>query len=390
MSSNSSRDEPVPSERGPTVSDRVRFWTSAKVWVPLLLTGLALIGISIFAQAWQRVKMLESIEARGGTYRVEPLPYGWLVHLGDISRGFQHVTAVDLSYQAVNDQELSRLTKLYEIDNLWLESSEITDEGLEDLLAFGRLRHLTLAASHKLTDRGLADYFDRAPPLEFVSIHSTLASTLTAQALSQMPSVIHIDAWDTPMTDEGCRHLSRLPHLSTLRLDYTPIGDEGLAVLGEAAQLHRLSLFQTNVGDAGLRGLSRSRSLSVLEVTSPNLTDAGLSDLWQIPTLTELHLDTCGHFTDAGLKHLARIATLQLLQVTACPEITSAGVAHFAGHAELDSLDLTDCSITPDCVDALQLMPSLTMVVLKRNEINQTQADQMRRRLGPGVSLHVH
>ncbi len=390
MTSDFSLDEPVYRERGPTVSQRVRFWTSAKVWVPLLITAVLLIGISVFAHAWKRVKLLEFVDDRGGTYQLEPLRFAWVARLGNISKGFQSVTAIDLSYQAVTDQELSRLTRLSEVETLWLESSEITDEGLHELLMFGRLKELTLAASRRLTDKGLASYLEQAPPLELVSLHTTSASTRTAEALSHMQTLKRLDLWDTPMTDEGCRHLSRLPNLIRLRLDYTPVGDVGLAALGDATALHHLSLFQTNVGDAGLRGLSRSRSLGILEVASPHLTDDGLQDLWQIPTLVELRLDTCGGFTDVGMRHLSRIATLQLLQVTACPNVTSAGVAHFAGHAELETLDLTDCAITPDCVETLRTLPALVHVVVKRTQIDRTAADRIRQILGPGISVQTN
>lgn len=82
-----------------------------------------------------------------------------------------------------------------------------------------------------------------------------------------------------PVTDEGLSHLPALPDLELLNLENTLVTDAGLAHLRRLTGLRQLYLFGTDVSDAGLEHLRGLTRLEGLEVSRTRVTRAGVRRL---------------------------------------------------------------------------------------------------------------
>lgn len=138
---------------------------------------------------------------------------------------------IDLSYNdAVDDVAVARLARLKHLDTLFLYNTQVTGTGFESL-------------------GGL--------PIDYLVLS------------------------ESPVTDEGLRHVARLRQLTTLHISHTDVGDEGLAHLADHPKLEVLSVSSTNVSDAGLVHLEKLPTLKTLAIRSTRVTKAGVERLAQ-------------------------------------------------------------------------------------------------------------
>ncbi|MGO8747380.1 MAG: leucine-rich repeat domain-containing protein [Thermoguttaceae bacterium] len=111
-------------------------------------------------------------------------------------------------------------------------SSQMTDDGLQDLKELTQLKRLTLGDT-KVTDAGLE----------------------ALEGLTQL-QVLWLDG--TQITDAGLEHLEGLTQLKRLRLDRTQITDAGLEHLNGLTQLQESILWHTKVTHEGVKRLQQA------------------------------------------------------------------------------------------------------------------------------------
>jgi hypothetical protein len=78
-----------------------------------------------------------------------------------------------------------------------------------------------------------------------------------------------------PITDQELEHLPSLPDLELLDLNYTPITDAGLIHLKGCKKLQRLFAARTPITDAGLEHLKSLDHLVEVDASSTRVTDKG-------------------------------------------------------------------------------------------------------------------
>ncbi len=164
----------------------------------------------------------------------------------------------------VHDDGLASLGGLDELEELWLDGTNITDEGLRHLGGLTKLRKLSLYAASRVTGRGLS-------------------------------------------------HLTALAQLEELDLAETACGDEAAESLHAFLRLRRLNLAFTPAGDACLAGLANLQQLEYLNLSGTKITSAGLAHVADLTRLTDLYLAHT-QVDDSGLDHLGRLP-LRLLSV---------------------------------------------------------------------------
>ena len=123
--------------------------------------------------------------------------------------------------QAIKVRDSAEVTlplvgELSELKWLFLDSSNVTDTGLESLKRLRRLRWLSLEDAN-ITDAGLPH-------------------------LAELRKLEHLTLSGTKVTDAGLAHLAELKKLEFLKLDGTKITDAGLVNLEGLDSLQRLSL----------------------------------------------------------------------------------------------------------------------------------------------------
>jgi len=153
-----------------------------------------------------------------------------------------------------NDTHIIRLIELPNLKFLSLESTEVTNSGLEQLNGMTNLEELSLSRNHT-------------------------AASLTH--LKTLPQLRYLEISETQITGSELRHLKELPGL------------EGLGLRGSQLDANGWHHFMT------LRNIRR------LDITDPNLTDENLDDLCVLTWLDYLNL-LYTQVTDEGVDKLLR------------------------------------------------------------------------------------
>jgi hypothetical protein len=185
------------------------------------------LAVTIQVQRKQMVAA-EGIKKAGGWVRFEPT---WL---GKVLRddSLVNVTVVGLSGKATTDAVLVNLPRLSQLQELWLDNTNVTDAGLAHLERLSRLQWLFLDNT-QITDAGL--------------VH--------LRGLTMLRGLVLRGA---QITDVGLSELQSLTALRGLDLRSTQITDAGLACLHELHQLEGVDLRGTKVTDDGIRQLQEA------------------------------------------------------------------------------------------------------------------------------------
>jgi len=194
----------------------------------------------------------ENAPAKAGTAAREPFGPAFLRRLlGDDF--FGEVTRIGF-LGGINDEQLQNVVLFAQLEELYLNTSEVTDSGLASLKPLSDLRVLFLGQT-KITNEGL----------------SNLASFTQLQRLELID--------DFQITDAGIANLKSLSQLRILNLQGIQINDAGLVHLGGMARLEELDLSRTHISDAGIASLKRLKQLRSLYFYNSKITRAGLEEL---------------------------------------------------------------------------------------------------------------
>ncbi len=235
-------------------------------------------------------------ESGEGRSRPTP-PIHWL-------RGFAggdfygEIVKIDFNWMPVSDRDLATLKGLTRLEELRIQSPQVTDAGVKCLSGLVQLRVLSLEST-QVTDAGLEHL----------------------EGLTELRSL-----WlgHTPLTDAGLEHIERLKGLDELHLDNTQVSDAGLKRLTGLAQLHFLSLANTRVTDAGLPHLTGLTRLRSLLLDGARVTNAGMEHIERLTQLEDLSL-TGTRVTDVALRHLKGLTRLRNFRLSDAP-LTDAAI----------------------------------------------------------------
>jgi hypothetical protein len=151
------------------------------------------------------------------------------------------------------DADLDLLKQFSKLRGLFLDGSEITDDGLKDLEAFPHLHSLSLKSS-KVTDAGLG-------------------------RLGGLADLDYLDLSNTQVAGAGLERLQGLSQLRHLYLDNTRVTDAGLEGLQRFEALYYLSISGTQITDLSLERLKSLPNLQILDVKFTKVTREGLDRL---------------------------------------------------------------------------------------------------------------
>ncbi len=181
-------------------------------------------------------------------------------------------------------EPLSRLTGL---QILSLQSTGITNEGLEHLRSLHSLRGLELTQA-SISNRGLAVLKD-LPALEYLEL-------------------------ETGLTDAGLKQVAQLSNLRWLRIVGGKMWGPGLAELAKLPQLERLCFWGSSpISDRHIKyleGLTQLKGLTLWGVDA--LTDASLASIAKLKNLEELYFIMASpKFTPAGVARLKELKNIK-------------------------------------------------------------------------------
>jgi len=213
----------------------------------------------------------------------------------------------------VEERVLRPISHLAGLQILHLDSTGVTDKGMEYLRGLHGLKALELSNEPQISGAGLAVLQD-LPALEYL----------------QCPE---------GLTDAGLKYVSQLPKLRWLQLRTDSIRGPGLEELAALPRLERLCL--VHGGDQHiqyLRGLTRLKGLTLWAPSQP-LTDASLASIGRLTGLEELHVIGWGaraDFTGTGMAYLKGMKNLKKVDLHSA--IDDAGIRHLTTLADLESI----------------------------------------------------
>lgn len=221
------------------------------------------------------------------------------------------------------------------------------------------------------------DYFTTVSKVTFASDGDPSAAMPALAGLTELRS---LDLSGARVSDEDLAPLAELTSLEALFLRNTPIGDDGLKHLAALEELRRLDLSGTRVTDSGMRVICRLSRLERLWLEDTQLRGDWLVHARSLPRLELLALSRSA-IVEKNLVQLANLPSLSTLRLEDTA-VTDAGLAHLAPLTHLNgSLYLAGCPISDDGLDHLALLTRLKLLDLRRTGISSQGGVRIRQSL---------
>lgn len=247
------------------------------------------------------------------------------------------IDAVDLIGSIIDPKELSQLSRLANLKELFLPGPIFNPGAGSRLDANDELRALTgLRSLQKL----------------HFSLHFLTNINVQDKGLAHLSSLTNLRELRLAQTRVKGTALAPFVNLRRLDLNYSSFDDSGMSSLAHMKQLERLSVRDTLVTDAGLRHLAGLTNLVSLDLYGAKITDAGVKHLANLKKLQQLNL-LGATITDEGLETLASLPELRELNLYRSP-ITNAGLAKLQRLKKLASLDVRYTRVTRSGADELR------------------------------------
>ena len=227
---------------------------------------------------------------------------GTLPNLRHLAISRVHFIDPKMNKEYYTDKGLAELANCRLLEELYIGSPGVTDEGMRHVARLTNLKKLMLFGCENLTNNGLAQ-------------------------LTTLKSLKHLYITDSKITIGGLSHLNKIPALFKLDLHDIVQDNAGLDISG-LTNLEELNLGLkiervdrennllitqkfTNIDLVCLAKLKRLRWLQGIN----NLTDTGLKKLSGLTNMERFSFAATG-LTDNGLKALANMKNLDLLSIS--------------------------------------------------------------------------
>jgi len=271
----------------------------------------------------------------------------WLHAIGGkVQMADGKITAVSLNGTSVTDKELVVLTKLPQLKELSLQSTEISTIGLEQLGTVRSLERLDLG--HTLLGDNAMPMLASLTNLRVLRLPSTLVEGAGLSSLKALPNLREIDLGNAPISDEGMAQLAQVTGLESIVLRHTDLTDAGMVHFASLKNLKRLDLTSVDITEKGLAGLTTLTGLEDLDLSFTRFAEPGLELITKLSGLKRLGLEQTS-ITDKGMAWVAQLPKLEALNLNYTP-VTDAGFDLLSKNHEfvelkLDRTDLTDKSV---------------------------------------------
>jgi len=279
----------------------------------------------------------------------------------------QSLKVLNISPSRMTDAGLTSIAKLRSLEVMHLEGNDkMSNDSLKALTQLPALRHLRLIGP--FTDSAMT-HLAAMPALRVLWLDTTNVTDAGLQRLSQSKSIERLCLhWLDKITDRGVAHLRNMPQLKGLNVMHASLRDASLKLLATMPNIDYLHLPNEGLTDAGVAHLSKLTGLKYLWVNCASnspLTDESLQVIGGLHRLEELHIVGTG-FTAEGVAHLFGLKGLQVLSLGAS-EVDNDYLKQFAKLKSLRSLSWAfDNNVTLSGLKALDGLPTLETLNAKQ------------------------
>jgi Leucine-rich repeat (LRR) protein len=230
---------------------------------------------------------------------------------------------LDLEATEIGDRAAATLKAAAALEELTLNSTQVSDAGVAELAALPGLRRLALNNTYA-NGSGFANW-PAESVLEELSLLGTAAGDDALAGIGKLRRLRRLVLAESDVTGSGLAALAELP-LEELDLAAADVGDDAplhrfpalrrlrlrdtrisdallLEKLSALRQLEHLDLARTRISNKGMDGLSRLPALRSLDISYAEVDDAGLAILGRLREIESINLDST-HVSDAALPTL--------------------------------------------------------------------------------------
>ncbi len=320
------------------------------------LTGLrelVLVSARLTPKGWAMLAQLPKLER---LYTPQGMSDVVMVQIADA----QSLKDLSIMSSRMTDAGLASIAKLRSLEVMHLEGNDqMSNDGLKALTQLLALRHLRLMGP--FTDRAMM-HLAAMPALRVLWLDTTNVTDAGLQRLSQSKSIERLCLhWLDKITDRGVAHLSNMPQLKGLDVQHASLGDASLKLLATMPNLDYLHLPNEGPTDAGVAHLAQLTGLKYLWIdcaSNSPLTDESLRVVGGLHRLEKLHIGGTG-FTAKGIEHLSGLTALQVLSFSAA-DIDNSYLPQFADLKSLRHLSWSfRNNATTSGLKALNGLPAL-------------------------------
>jgi len=225
---------------------------------------------------------------------------------------YKDKTSVDLGDTRVGDDALEWLGDFPRLEDLAIDGTRVTSEGLSAIEDLAAIRSLRLPATAR--DETLRRLRDRTG-IEQLDAQAAAIGDEGLRELRQLTRLKTLDLRGTLITDRGLPHLRPLEALENLGLAETRVTDKGLSYLGELERLATVDLRGTLIDDAGIRSVQRWSELTRVSMgrccLSGAVTAQSIVGLGALRNLASLHVHGA-HLTDSDVEAFSALPIREL------------------------------------------------------------------------------
>lgn len=215
------------------------------------------------------------------------------------------ITEVDLTSSNVTDEGLKKLIG-HRLVVLRINSTQITDRGVENVCKIKSLRKLDLADDANITGKCLR-YVAELPYLEALALTRTKVRDEDLAHLAGARRLFGIAMGSCPnIHGDGFIYLKELPHLKSLKISGLEISDTGYKNLAALTSLNWLDLQSSNLDDNRIDVLLALKDLNTINMGSTAITNRAINKIARLERLRELRIENCPGVSQSAVDQLLK------------------------------------------------------------------------------------
>ena len=258
--------------------------------------------------------------------------------------------------RGITNDALSKIGSHFHLKTLALYHSSLTEAGVQ-LAPFRELENLNLDGL-PLTD-SVIEQLSHVPRLQSLSLGGTSVTDAIGASLVKLKDLRSLSLPAT-VTDATLERLGQLP-LNTLGLAGDKITDRSAPVFKELRQLRFLSFSATSQGDATFEAISGTPIISFTYVGS-KLSEQGAAALANMQTVTDLYFDH-GELKDGHLQAIGRMKGLRNVDLRGNKLNSTKGGAVLAQLTEVTQLKIHRIVLDDEALSKM-ITPTLNYLVV--------------------------
>ena len=296
---------------------------------------------------------------------------------------------LDVIHSQIDDVGVGYLSKCKTLEYPMLPRNAITNAGLEDIGELSNLKMLWVGTrSGSVLDDDSLSYIAKLKNLQELVLAGQGVTDAGMEHLVKLKKLKLLSLANCPVTNKGFEKVSALKSLEELSVRDLKITVSGLKCLNELTNLKRLTL--NVIQDHSVMGLSGLKNLEELTISTPHksedlLTDADLAWLAKLKNLKWFTMHR-GAISGQGLKHLAGLTNIEWLSINGF-NLKDEDFRYFSNMKKLSRLSVSGSNLNDACLKHLEVLPLLSELNFSReNDITDEALKRLQAKL-PNLSM---